>query len=135
MPTTDATHTGKRKKLLGNLVKYAIPLIVSVSLCYLLFTGVDFGLILSIIRDQCDFRWIALAMAISIVSFVCRAYRWRLQLRAIGVNPPMHALIYSIFGTYSVNLVFPRLGEVWRTGYIAQRQNAQFTSVDRKSVV
>ena len=129
MPTTDATHTGKRKKLLGNLVKYAIPLIVSVSLCYLLFTGVDFGLILSIIRDQCDFRWIALAMAISIVSFVCRAYRWRLQLRAIGVNPPMHALIYSIFGTYSVNLVSPRLGEVWRTGYIAQRQNAQFTSV------
>ena len=84
MPTTDATHTGKRKKLLGNLVKYAIPLIVSVSLCYLLFTGVDFGLILSIIRDQCDFRWIALAMAISIVSFVCRAYRWRLQLRAMA---------------------------------------------------
>lgn len=41
----------------------------------------------------------------------------------------IHALIYSIFGTYAVNLVFPRLGEVWRTGYIAQRQRAPFTAV------
>ena len=28
-----------------------------------------------------------------------------------------------------MNLVFPRLGEVWRTGYIAQRQHAPFTTV------
>ena len=60
---------------------------------------------------------------------MCRAYRWRLQLRAISVNPPMHALIYSIFGTYSVNLVFRASAKVWRTGYIAQRQKAPFTTV------
>lgn len=119
----------KTKKGLGNLIKYIIPMAISVGLCYLLFTGIDFGEMLEIIRTQCDFRWIALAMGINIVSFVCRAFRWRIQLRALGIDPPIHALIYSIFGTYSVNIVFPRLGEVWRTGYIAQRQHAQFTSV------
>ncbi len=118
-----------KKKGLGALLKYLIPLIISVGLCYLLFTGIDFGEMMSIIRDQCDFKWIALAMGVSILSFVCRAMRWRIQLSALGICPPIHALIYSIFGTYSVNLVFPRLGEVWRTGYIAQRQHAQFTTV------
>lgn len=119
----------KTKKGLRNLIKYVIPLVISVGLCYMLFTGVDLHQMVSIIRDQCQFGWIALAMCVSIVSFVCRAFRWRIQLRALGINPPIHALILSIFGTYSVNLVFPRLGEVWRTGYIAQRQHAPFTAV------
>lgn len=114
---------------MGNLLKYVIPLIISIGLCYLLFTGIDFHEMVSIIRDQCDFRWIGLALCISVFSHVCRAYRWRIQLQAIGVNAPIHALIFSIFGTYAVNLVFPRLGEVWRTGYIAQRQDAPFTAV------
>lgn len=128
-PQKEMISENKKKKGLGALLKYVIPLIISVGLCYLLFTGIDFGEMVSIIRNQCDFRWIALAMGVSIVSFVCRAFRWRIQLRALGIDPPIRALIYSIFGTYSVNLVFPRLGEVWRTGYIAQRQHAQFTTV------
>ncbi len=119
----------KTKKGLRNLIKYVIPLIISVGLCYLLFTGIDFGEMLAIIRQQCHFQWIALAMGVSIISFVCRAFRWRIQLRALGIDAPIHALILSIFGTYSVNLVFPRLGEVWRCGYIAQRQHAPFTAV------
>lgn len=112
-----------------DLIKYIIPLIISVGLCYLLFTGIDFRQMLAIIRDQCDFRWIGLGMAISVLSHIVRAYRWGIQLDALGINTPDKVLIYSIFGTYAVNLVFPRLGEVWRTGYVAQRQGAQFTTV------
>ena len=119
----------KKSTWLSKLVKYAIPLIISVGLCYLLFTGIDFNQMLTIIRDQCDFRWIGLSMAIAVLSHILRAYRWGIQLDALGIHAPAHALIYSIFGTYAVNLVFPRLGEVWRTGYIAQRQDAQFTTV------
>ena len=119
----------KKSSWLRQLVKYAIPLIISIGLCYLLFTGIDFRQMLDIIRDQCDFRWIGLALVIAVLSHVCRAFRWGIQLKALGIRPPAHALIYSIFGTYAVNLVFPRLGEVWRTGYIAQRQDAQFTTV------
>ncbi len=123
------TSLSKSKIKSGSIVKYAVPLIISAGLCYLLFTGVDFGQMVSVIRTCCDFRWIALAMCVSIVSFVCRAFRWRIQLRALGIDAPLYALVYSIFGTYSVNLVFPRLGEVWRSGYIAGRQNVSFTVV------
>lgn len=118
-----------KSKKLTDLLKYVIPLVISIGLCWLLFTGIDFDEMMSIIREQCDFRWIALGFVFAIAAQVFRAYRWAIQLRALGVTPPPHALIYSIFGTYAVNLVFPRLGEVWRTGYIAQRQKAPFTSV------
>lgn len=119
----------KTSHLFTNLLKYVVPLVVSVGLCWLLFTGIDFKEMMSIIREQCDFRWIALGFVFSIAAQVFRAYRWAIQLRALSIVPPIHVLVYSIFGTYAVNLVFPRLGEVWRCGYIAQRQNSLFTSV------
>lgn len=111
------------------LLKYIVPLIISIGLCYLLFTGIDFKEMVAIIRDQCDFRWIGLGLVIAVLSHIFRAYRWGIQLSALNVHAPAYALIYSIFGTYAVNLVFPRLGEVWRTGYIAQRQDAPFATV------
>lgn len=115
--------------MLKAILRYGIPLIVSIGLCYLLFTGVDFGEMMEIIRSECSFGWIGLALVISIFSHIFRAMRWRIQLRALGIDAPLFYLVLSIFGTYAVNLVFPRLGEVWRTGYIAQRQKAPFTEV------
>lgn len=123
------TETNQRKPWLGYLLKFGVPLVVSVGLCYLLFTGIDFKEMIGIIRRECNFWWIAVAMGLTVCSHIARAFRWRIQLRALEVYPPVYALIYSIFGTYAVNLVFPRLGEVWRTGYIAQRQDAPFPTV------
>lgn len=119
----------KSKKLLGAVLRFAIPLIISVGLCWLLFHDFDFKEMWKVIRTECDFRWMAAGMAFAVLAQIFRAMRWRIQLKAIDVNPPLFALILSIFGTYAVNLVFPRLGEVWRSGYIAQRQQAPFTSV------
>lgn len=117
------------KKVLSYILKYGIPLLVSVLLCSLLFNNVDLGEMATIIRAQCDFRWIALALVISIFSHIFRAMRWQLQLRAINVNAPLFNLVLSIFGTYAVNLVLPRLGEIWRTTYISRRQDAPFAKV------
>ena len=123
------TADTKKRFRFSDIIKYVIPLVISVGLCWLLFTGIDFEEMIAIISDQCDFRWIALGFLFSIAAQVCRAYRWGIQLKALGIVPPTKVLVYSIFGTYAVNLVFPRLGEVWRTGYIAERQKAPFTTV------
>lgn len=117
-------------KGLRNSFKYIIPLVISTGLCYLLFTDIDFGEMMEKIKDEKNnLWWIGLALLLSVFSHVIRAMRWRIQLRTLGVDAPLKVLVNSIFGTYAVNLVFPRLGELWRTGYVAQRQNASFPSV------
>lgn len=127
--TQPGTSPGKAKRVLDIVLRYGIPLIVSILLCKLLFDGMDWNEMVQIIREQCHFQWIALTLLISIFSHIFRAMRWRIQLRAIGVNPPLFTLVLSIFGTYAVNLVLPRLGEIWRSGYIARRQDAPFSKV------
>lgn len=109
-------------------MRYIIPLIVSAGLCYVLYSGVDWSEIADGLRN-CRYRWIAAWFVANVAVILFRAVRWRLQLRAIGVNPPLHAMLNAFFGTYAVNLVFPRLGEIWRSDYIARRQSASFTAV------
>lgn len=120
---------GGRRKWLSYLLRYGVPLVVTVLLCRLLFSSVDWDQMMAIIHDQCDYTWIVLACVLSILSHVIRAARWNIQLRALGIRASMFTLTLSIFGTYAVNLVLPRLGELWRTGYIAKRQDAPFATV------
>lgn len=129
MPTSSAARPRKKSSPAKALLQFGVPLIVTIGLCWLLFTGIDFREMVRIISTYCNFWWIGAAWVVSILSHVARAMRWRIQLEALGVKAPLFVLVLSIFGTYAVNLVFPRLGEVWRTGYVAQRQQASFTTV------
>lgn len=117
------------KKIVTSVLKYLIPVIIGVGLFYFLYTNVDVDEMRRVIASDVNYWWFAPVIVVSTLSHVFRALRWRLQLRAIGVDAPVSALVNSIFGTYAVNLIFPRLGEVWRTGYIANRQKASFTMV------
>lgn len=127
--TDKATDAGGWRRWAGYLLKYGVPLLVTVLLCKLLFDGVDTGQMWHTIRTECRFGWIALALALSVLSHVFRALRWNIQLRALDVRTPLFPLVLSIFGTYAVNLVLPRLGELWRSAYISRRQDAPFATV------
>lgn len=117
------------KKLISLLLKYGIPIAISVGLAWFLSKNVDWSAIKDSLRNDVNYWWFVPVIVVSVLSHVFRALRWRLQLRAIGIEPPLGALVNSIFGTYFVNLLFPRLGEVWRSGYIANREKASFTQV------
>lgn len=126
-----ATRMGRSKKssVWGKLLRYGLPLGFSVGLCYFLFHNMDFGEMIAFVKENCDFTWILVGLIAGILGFVFRALRWRIQLRASNVDAPFHAVLYSIVGTYAVNLIFPRLGEVWRSEYLARRQKAPFVTV------
>lgn len=117
------------KKIISALLKYGIPIAISVGLAWFLSKNVDWAAIKSSLRNNVNYRWFVPVIVVSVFSHIFRSLRWRLQLRAIGIDAPLSALVNSIFGTYFVNLLFPRLGEVWRSGYIANRQKASFTQV------
>lgn len=117
------------KKWLGMAIRYVLPVALTVLLVVYMFKKVNFSEMLDLIKHGVDYWWILLAMGISVFSHVFRAARWRLQLSALGIKPPFMDLCCSIFGCYALNLVFPRLGEVWRCTYVASSQKASFTSV------
>ena len=119
----------KVKKYLGFALRYLLPIAFTVLLLVYLFHKVDFSRMFDLLKHGVDYWWILLAMGISIFSHIFRAARWQLQLNALDVKPPFMALCCSIFGCYALNLVFPRLGEVWRCTYVASFKKSSFSSV------
>lgn len=117
------------RRLMRSFIKVALPLGISIGLCWALLRDVNINEMIDIVKTQCDFRYILLMLAVSLLPILFRAIRWGIQLSAAGIKVPLHILVYSIFGTYSINILFPRLGEVWRSGYIAYRQHAPFSEV------
>lgn len=126
---TEKVEESAGRKALSFAIRWLLPLALTVLLVWYMFKKVNFAQMMDIIRHGVDYWWILLAMCISVFSHIFRAMRWRIQLRALGIKPPFMALCCSIFGCYALNLVFPRLGEVWRCTYIAGREKAPVATV------
>lgn len=122
-------HNSLPATFLKNLLRFLLPAALTVLLVWWLFKKVNFTDMMEIIRQGCDYRWILLAMLISVFSHILRAMRWQLQLHSLGIKSSLMELTSSVFGCYALNLIFPRLGEVWRCTFVAQRQRAPFTTV------
>lgn len=110
-------------------LQYILPVALSVILIWSLFKKVDFKETMEIISHGVDYWWILAAMGISVFSHIFRAMRWRIQLDALYVKTTLIELTCSIFGCYALNLVLPRLGELWRCTFVAQRSKSPFTTV------
>ena len=117
------------RRILGFSLRYVLPMGFTAVLVVYLFHIVDFGQMIDLLKHGVDYWWILLGMFISIFSHAFRAARWQLQLNALDIRPPFMALWCSIFGCYALNLVFPRLGEIWRCTYIASFKKNSFSEV------
>lgn len=117
------------KKLLGNILKFSIPLLFGIALFWYLYSHLDIRQIGVILQSEINYFWIAVSMVIGLMSHMFRALRWRLQLQTLGTDPSVRVLANAVFGMYAMNLLIPRVGEVWRCTYLARREKMSFTQV------
>lgn len=110
-------------------LEYILPVGLTVLLVWLIFKKVDFRSAMDIIRQGVAYQWILAAMGISIFSHIFRAMRWRIQFDALGIRTSLMEIVCSIFGCYALNLVLPRVGELWRCTFVAGRSKAPLTTV------
>lgn len=110
-------------------LQYILPVLLSVLLLWYLFRKVDFHQTIDLLSHGVDYWWILAAMGISVFSHIFRAMRWHLQLDALRVRSTLMELTCAVFGCYALNLLLPRLGELWRCTFVAKRSDAKFTTV------
>ena len=104
-----------------------LPLVFGVGIFWFLMSKVDFEEVSKIISQGISWSWVAISLIIALFSHIVRGVRWRFQIRTLGVNPSAHDMSVSVFGNYGLNLIFPRLGEVWRCNYISSNYGLSFS--------
>jgi hypothetical protein len=114
-------------KQILNIIKYLVALVVAIGLLYLAFKNVDFEQFWAKTKEV-NFTYICLSMAISIVPYWLRAYRWNMLLETMGykhltVNRTSIAVVIG----YLANLALPRMGEITRCGVLQRNDDVKFS--------
>ncbi len=111
------------------LIRVLLPLAFGVGIIWFILQKVDMQMLFDTVRNGIDWTWVVISWFFALLANVIRGIRWRQQLRTVDVNPTLHEMSIAFFGNYGMNLVFPRLGEVWRCNYISHNNHKPFSTI------
>lgn len=114
---------------LQQFIKLLLPLAFGAGIVWFILQKIDTNQLLETIQSGISWTWVIISWILALLANVFRGIRWRQQLRTVGINPSLHDMSVSFFGNYGMNLIFPRLGEVWRCNYIANSNSMPFSTV------
>ena len=109
-------------KSILKVLQYLLPVGIAVLLLYLAFKNINFAEFLENL-NLVDYRWVIFSIALSIVGYLARAYRWNLLITPLGYHPTLYKTTLSVLVGYLANLALPRLGEVVRCGIVKRTSN------------
>jgi uncharacterized protein (TIRG00374 family) len=112
---------------LKKYLQYIIPLIVAVVLVCCIFIFTDYKKIIANIA-QANFWIVAVAVSISLLAHLSRAYRWKLLLQPLGYNPSLWHSFVAVMTAYFGNIFIPRGGELARCAVLNNSDKIPFTS-------
>ena len=115
-------------KTFQKIVKFILPLFFGIGIIWFMIDKIDLDVVLEVLGRGISWSWVLVSLVFALLSHIIRAIRWRMQIRTLGVNPSLHDMCISVFGNYGLNLVFPRLGEIWRCNYIAHGYGISFST-------
>ena len=117
------------KSILRTFLKVVLPLVFGCLLLWFLYSKMDLSEIWRIIREGVRYDIILVSLLFGLFANIIRGLRWRLLIRSLGERIKRTNAIYAVLGNYAVNLVLPRVGEVWRCGIITRYNKISFTKL------
>lgn len=115
------------KAILRTFVKIFLPLAFGCLLLWYLYSKMDISEIWVVVRRGVHYEIILFSLLFGLGANIMRGLRWGLLIRSLGDKVKTSDVIYAVLGNYAVNLVLPRVGEVWRCGMITKYDNIPFT--------
>ena len=115
------------KAILRTFLKIILPLAFGCLLLWYLYSKMDIGEIWNVIRKGVRYEIILFSLLFGLGANIIRGLRWGLLIRSLGDKVKTCNVIYAVLGNYAVNLVLPRVGEVWRCGMITKYDKIPFT--------
>lgn len=117
------------KSILRTFIKIILPLAFGCLLLWYLYSKMDISEIWNVIRKGVRYDIILFSLLFGLGANIVRGLRWGLLIHSLGERVKWSNAIYAVLGNYAVNLVLPRVGEVWRCGMITKYDKVPFTKL------
>ena len=117
------------KSILRTFLKIILPLAFGCLLLWFLYRKMDITEIWRVVKEGVRYDIILVSLLFGLFANIVRGLRWGLLISSLGERFKMSNVIYAVLGNYAVNLVLPRVGEVWRCGMITKYDKISFTKL------
>ena len=117
------------KSILRTFVKVVLPLGFGFLLLWWLFREMDLTEIWNVIRHGVRYDIILFSLLFGLFANIVRGLRWGLLIETLGIRFKRSNAVNAVLGNYAVNLVLPRVGEVWRCGIVAKYDKISFSKL------
>ena len=117
------------KNILRTALKICLPLVFGFLLLWLIYRKMDVSEIWRVVEEDVRYDILLISLLFGLFANVIRGLRWGLLIDSLGERFKMANAIYAVLGNYAVNLVLPRIGEVWRCGVVNRYDKISFTKL------
>lgn len=108
------------------ILKIVLPFVLGSAILYWMYRDFDFSQIRHVMMHEMNWTWMWLSFPFGILAQMFRGWRWRQTLEPIGEHPRTSTCLNSIFMSYAVSLVIPRIGEFMRCGVLNRYDGVSF---------
>ena len=123
------------KTVFINAAKIIFPVLLGGAILYWMYRGEDFGRLYHVMTYEMNWTWMLFSFPFGILAQMFRAWRWKQTLEPVTRNEELDTerkirssvCIYSIFISYAVSLVIPRIGEFTRCGVLKRYEGISFS--------
>ena len=114
------------KKTSSDILKILFSLILGGAILYWMYRGFDFAQLGDVMLHQMDWTWMLLSLPFGILAQAFRGWRWKLALDPLGEHPRNSTSVNSVFLSYALSLLIPRIGEFTRCGVLKRYDGVSF---------
>ncbi len=122
------TFAAMEQKTTRNLVMKIIPpLLLGGAILYWMYRDFDFQRISDVLWHEMNWTWMLLSFPFGILAQMMRGWRWKQTLEPMDMKVRSSVSVNSIFLSYAVSLVIPRIGEFTRCGVLKRWEGTSFS--------
>ena len=108
-------------------MKIVPPLVLGGAILYWMYRDFDFHTVGHVMLNDMNWTWMLLSFPFGILAQMMRGWRWKQTLEPMDAHPRTSTVINSIFLSYAVSLVIPRIGEFTRCGVLKRWEDISFS--------
>lgn len=114
------------RSVLNNAVRVGLSLLLGGAILYWMYRDFDFGAVKHVMLEEMNWWWMLLSFPFGILAQAFRGWRWKQSLEPLGEKPRTSTCVNSIFFSYAISLVVPRIGEFARCGILNKKDGVSF---------
>ena len=114
------------KSLFSRALKVSLPLVLGGAILYWMYRDFDFQGMRHVLLHEMSWTWMVLSLPFCVLAQTIRGWRWMQTLEPVGERPRTEVAVCSIFVSYAVSLLVPRIGEFTRCGILKRWDGVSF---------